>query len=302
MESTIDTSIFKGLGVALITPFKADGSVDFPTLLKLVEYQVNAGTNYLVIFGTTAESPTLTDEERAEFKAAVVKQVDGRIPIVLGIGGNNTQQVVSSIKNTNLEGISAILSVVPYYNKPSQEGIYQHYRKIAESTDMPIILYNVPGRTGTNMNADTTLRLAHEFKNIIAVKEASGNFRQIDEIIKKKPTHFMVISGDDAITFPLITLGAMGVISVVGNAFPKEFGRMVHLALAGELEESRAIHYRFVEMMDLLFVDGNPAGVKRLMSEMGLIENALRLPLVPTTIKTTEKIRSALNALNRIEK
>ncbi|MCQ2383894.1 MAG: 4-hydroxy-tetrahydrodipicolinate synthase [Paludibacteraceae bacterium] len=302
MESTIDTSIFKGLGVALITPFKADGSVDFPTLLKLVEYQVNAGTNYLVIFGTTAESPTLTDEERAEIKAAVVKQVDGRIPIVLGIGGNNTQQVVSSIKNTNLEGISAILSVVPYYNKPSQEGIYQHYRKIAESTDMPIILYNVPGRTGTNMNADTTLRLAHEFKNIIAVKEASGNFRQIDEIIKKKPTHFMVISGDDAITFPLITLGAMGVISVVGNAFPKEFGRMVHLALAGELEESRAIHYRFVEMMDLLFVDGNPAGVKRLMSEMGLIENALRLPLVPTTIKTTEKIRSALNALNRIEK
>lgn len=302
MESTIDTSIFKGLGVALITPFKADGSVDFPTLLKLVEYQVNAGTNYLVIFGTTAESPTLTDEERAEIKAAVVKQVDGRIPIVLGIGGNNTQQVVSSIKNTNLEGISAILSVVPYYNKPSQEGIYQHYRKIAESTDMPIILYNVPGRTGTNMNADTTLRLAHEFKNIIAVKEASGNFRQIDEIIKKKPTHFMVISGDDAITFPLITLGAMGVISVVGNAFPKEFGRMVHLALAGELVESRAIHYRFVEMMDLLFVDGNPAGVKRLMSEMGLIENALRLPLVPTTIKTTEKIRSALNALNRIEK
>lgn len=302
MESTIDTSIFKGLGVALITPFKADGSVDFPTLLKLVEYQVNAGTNYLVIFGTTAESPTLTDEERAEIKAAVVKQVDGRIPIVLGIGGNNTQQVVSSIKNTNLEGISAILSVVPYYNKPSQEGIYQHYRKIAESTDMSIILYNVPGRTGTNMNADTTLRLAHEFKNIIAVKEASGNFRQIDEIIKKKPTHFMVISGDDAITFPLITLGAMGVISVVGNAFPKEFGRMVHLALAGELEESRAIHYRFVEMMDLLFVDGNPAGVKRLMSEMGLIENALRLPLVPTTIKTTEKIRSALNALNRIEK
>lgn len=302
MESTIDTSIFKGLGVALITPFKADGSVDFPTLLKLVEYQVSAGTNYLVIFGTTAESPTLTDEERAEIKAAVVKQVDGRIPIVLGIGGNNTQQVVSSIKNTNLEGISAILSVVPYYNKPSQEGIYQHYRKIAESTDMPIILYNVPGRTGTNMNADTTLRLAHEFKNIIAVKEASGNFRQIDEIIKKKPTHFMVISGDDAITFPLITLGAMGVISVVGNAFPKEFGRMVHLALAGELEESRAIHYRFVEMMDLLFVDGNPAGVKRLMSEMGLIENALRLPLVPTTIKTTEKIRSALNALNRIEK
>lgn len=302
MESTIDTSIFKGLGVALITPFKADGSVDFPTLLKLVEYQVNAGTNYLVIFGTTAESPTLTDEERAEIKAAVVKQVDGRIPIVLGIGGNNTQQVVSSIKNTNLEGISAILSVVPYYNKPSQEGIYQHYRKIAESTDMPIILYNVPGRTGTNMNADTTLRLAHEFKNIIAVKEASGNFRQIDEIIKKKPTHFMVISGDDAITFPLITLGAMGVISVVGNAFPKEFGRMVLLALAGELEESRAIHYRFVEMMDLLFVDGNPAGVKRLMSEMGLIENALRLPLVPTTIKTTEKIRSALNALNRIEK
>ncbi|MDO4191529.1 MAG: 4-hydroxy-tetrahydrodipicolinate synthase [Bacteroidales bacterium] len=300
--ATIDTTIFKGLGVALITPFQSDGTVDIPTLLKLVEYQVQAKTNYLVIFGTTAESPTLTSEERAVITSAVVKQVAGRIPIVMGIGGNNTQQTVETIRNTNLDGISAILSVVPYYNKPSQEGIYQHYRAIAQNTRKPVILYNVPGRTGTNMSAETTLRLAHEFQNIIAVKEASGNFRQIDEIIKKKPKHFMVISGDDAITFPLITLGAVGVISVVGNAFPKEFGRMVRLALSGELEESRAIHYRFVEMMDLLFVDGNPAGVKRLMSEMGLIENVLRLPLVPTTIKTTEKIRSALNALNKIDK
>ncbi len=298
----IDTSIFHGLGVALITPFKEDGSVDLDTLLRLVEYQVNAGTDYLVIFGTTAESPTLTDEEKAVITHAVVRQVGGRIPIVMGVGGNNTQQVVDSLEHINLEGISAILSVVPYYNKPSQEGIYQHYKMIAQHSKLPMMLYNVPGRTGANMDANTTLRLARECPNIIGVKEASGNFRQIDEIIKKKPKHFLVISGDDAITFPLITLGAVGVISVVGNAFPKEFGRMVRLALTGELEESRAIHYRFIEMMELLFVDGNPAGVKRLMSEMGLIENQLRLPLVPTTIKTTEKIRSALNALNQIDK
>lgn len=208
--------------------------------------------------------------------------------------------VVEQIKHTDLSNIDAVLSVAPFYNKPSQEGIYQHYKAIATSTDMPVILYNVPGRTGVNIAADTTLRLANDFKNIVAIKEASGNFTQIDEIIKNKPDYFMVISGDDSITFPLITLGAVGVISVVGNAFPKEFGRMVRLALRGDLEGARAIHYKFVEMNELLFVDGNPAGVKSVLSVMGMIENVLRLPLVPTTINTYERMSKLFEKLNAL--
>lgn len=297
----MDNNKLKGLGVALITPFKADGSVDFAALERLVDMQVACGTDYLVVCGTTAETPTLTETEKHDITHCVIERNHGRLPIVLGIGGNNTRQVTDAVTNTDLNRVDAILSVVPFYNKPSQEGIYQHYKTIAASTDTPIVLYNVPGRTGTNMTADTTLRLARECQNIVAVKEASGNFRQIDEIIKQKPHDFMVISGDDAITFPLITLGAMGVISVVGNAFPREFGRMVRLALRGDLSGARAIHYRFIELMELLFVDGNPAGVKRLMSEMGLIENVLRLPLVPTTIKTTEKIRKAWENLQTVQ-
>ena len=222
----------------------------------------------------------------------------GRVPIVLGIGGNNTMGVIEQIRKTDFTNIDAILSVSPYYNKPSQEGLYQHYKAIAESTYMPIIIYNVPGRTGANISAETTLRLAHDFQNIVAIKEASGNFKQIDDIIKNKPANFMVISGDDGITFPLITLGAVGVISVVGNAFPKEFSRMVRLALRGDLEGARRIHYSFVEMIELLFVDGNPAGVKSVLSCMGLINNVLRLPLVPTKTTTMEKIQDVLKTLS----
>ena len=288
----------KGMGVALITPFKEDESVDYEALGRLVDYQVQNGTDYLVVLGTTAETPTLTEEEKRNIIDLVVSHVRGRIPIVLGVGGNCTRNVVDQLKHGNFQGIDAILSVVPYYNKPSQEGIYQHYKAIAQATKLPIVLYNVPGRTGVNMTAETTLRIAREFKNVIAVKEASGNITQMDDIIKNKPANFDVISGDDGITFPLITLGAVGVISVIGNAFPREFSRMVRLALAGDYENSRLIHHRFTELFSLLFVDGNPAGVKSMLNMMGFIENKLRLPLVPTRIVTYEKIRDVLRQLS----
>lgn len=274
-----------GMGVALVTPFKSDYSIDYEALEKLVEFQIEGGVDYFVVLGTTGETPTLSEEEKREVIKTVLRVNDGRKPIVLGIGGNNTMGVVEQIRKTDFEGIDAILSVAPYYNKPSQAGIYQHYKIIAESTTMPIILYNVPGRTGVNISAETTIRLSKDFHNIVAIKEASGNFRQIDEIIKNKRQDFMVISGDDGITFPLIALGAVGVISVVGNAFPKEFGKMVRLALQGDLSGARDIHYRFVEMIEVLFADGNPAGVKSVLSYMGKIENILRLPLVPTRNK-----------------
>ena len=287
----------KGMGVALITPFKSDKSVDFDSLARLVEYQIKNGIDYLVVLGTTAETATLTPEERQAVRTAVVERVAGRVPLVIGIGGNNTMAVINELQTTDLSAFSAVLSVVPYYNKPSQEGIYQHYAAIAQASPLPVILYNVPGRTGVNMTADTTLRLAREFSNIVGVKEASGNFSQIDDIIKRKPEDFAVISGDDGITFPLITLGAVGVISVIGNAFPKEFSRMVRMALEGDYQRALIIHHRFTELFSLLFVDGNPAGVKCLLHAMGYIENELRLPLVPTRITTYEKIRQVLNEL-----
>jgi 4-hydroxy-tetrahydrodipicolinate synthase len=287
-----------GMGVALITPFKSDESIDFDALARLVEYQIKNGTDYLVVLGTTAETPTLTEKEKEDVTRFVIQCAAKRIPIVLGVGGNNTKAVVETLKITDFSGIDAILSVTPYYNKPSQEGIYQHYAAIAKASPLPIVLYNVPGRTGVNMLAETTLRLAKEFNNICAIKEASGNFSQIDDIIKNKPADFMVISGDDGITFPLITLGAVGVISVIGNAFPSEFSRMVRLGLQGDYKSARLIHHHFNELIQLLFVEGNPAGVKSMLAVMGFIDNTLRLPLVPNTIKTYEKIRVVLNELN----
>jgi len=285
------------MGVALITPFKTDESIDFEALARIVELQIKNGTDYLVVCGTTAETPTLTEEEKEEITRFVIGVNAGRLPVVLGVGGNNTKAVVDKLQHYDFTGIDAILSVTPYYNKPSQEGLYQHYAAIAKASPIPVILYNVPGRTGVNMLASTTLRLANEFSNICAIKEASGNFTQIDDIIKNKPEDFMVISGDDGITFPLITLGAVGVISVIGNAFPREFSRMVRLALEGDYANARTIHYRFTELIELLFVEGNPAGVKSMLAVMGIIENKLRLPLVPNTIKTFEKIRFVLNQL-----
>ena len=286
------------MGVALITPFKSDESIDFDALARLVEHQIKNGTDYLVVCGTTAETPTLTEQEKEDVTRFVLQCNAGRLPIVLGVGGNNTKAVVEKLHTYDFAGIDAILSVTPYYNKPSQEGLYQHYAAIAKASPVPVVLYNVPGRTGVNMTAETTLRLAKEFPIISAVKEASGNFMQIDDIIKNKPADFMVISGDDGITFPLITLGAVGVISVIGNAFPKEFSRMVRLALQGDYAAARQTHHRFTELIELLFVEGNPAGVKSMLAVMGFIENKLRLPLVPNTIKTYEKIRVVLNELN----
>ena len=268
----------KGMGVALITPFKEDESVDYDALMRMVDYLLQNNADFLCVLGTTAETPTLTEDEKKKIQKMVIDRVNGRIPILLGV--------------------DAILSVVPYYNKPSQEGIYQHYKAIAEATELPIVLYNVPGRTGVNMTAETTLRIARDFKNVIAIKEASGNISQMDDIIKNKPANFDVISGDDGITFPLITLGAVGVISVIGNAFPREFSRMTRLALQGDFANALTIHHKFTELFNLLFVDGNPAGVKSMLNAMGMIENKLRLPLVPTRITTFEAIRKVLNELN----
>lgn len=288
----------RGMGVALITPFRADKSIDFDALARLLDYQIKSGIDYLVVLGTTAETPALTPDERVAVRDFVAQRVGGRIPLVLGCGGNCTAAVCAELANVP-DDYSAVLSVVPYYNKPSQEGIYRHYEAIAAASHLPIVLYNVPGRTGVNMTAETTLRLANDFPDkIIAIKEASGNFSQIDDIIKHKPEEFMVISGDDGITYPLICLGAVGVISVVGNAFPREFSRMVRLALEGDYDRARLIHHRFTDLFSLLFVDGNPAGVKCALHAMGYIENELRLPLVPTRITTYERIRQVLDSLN----
>lgn len=286
------------MGVALITPFNEDDSIDFEALGRLVDYQVRNKTDYLVVLGTTAETPTLEEDEKKAVVDFVIRRVAGRLPIVQGVGGNNTRSLVRQLQNGSFEGVSALLSVTPYYNKPSQEGLYQHYKTLSSATSLPILLYNVPGRTGVNMTAETTLRLARECSNIVAVKEASGNIVQVNEIIKNKPADFMVISGDDAVTFPYITLGASGVISVIGNAFPKEFSRMVRLALKGDYVNALEIHQQFTELFDLLFVDGNPAGVKCMLHSMGYIKNKLRLPLVPTRITTYEKIREVLVQLS----
>ena len=282
-------NMFKGLGIALVTPFKQDGSIDYDALKRLVEYQTDNGADFLCILGTTSEAPCLDREEKEEIKRFVVDINRGRLPILMGCGGNKTR--------ADLQGIDGILSVCPYYNKPSQEGLYQHFRQIAENSALPLVLYNVPGRTGINMQAETTVRLANDCSNIIAIKEAAGSLEQVDEIIKNKPEHFEVLSGDDALAFPMIASGASGVISVIGNALPKEFSRMIRLEFNGEYEPARKIHHRFTELYSLLFVDGNPAGVKALLHEMGFIENELRLPLVPTRVATVQKMAAILKEL-----
>ena len=290
-------NIFKGLGIALITPFTLDGKVDYKSLKRLLEYQLANGADFLCILATTGEAPCLTGQEKEELTAFIKDIVRGRIPILKYCGGNNTAAVVEEIKTTNWTGIDGILSICPYYNKPSQEGLYQHFKAIAEVSPLPIVLYNVPGRTGINMKAETTVKLAKDFSNIIAVKEASGSLEQVDEIIKNKPDHFDVISGDDALTFSMIASGAAGVISVIGNALPREFRRMIRLEFKGEYEPARKIHHMFTELYSLLFVDGNPAGCKALLNDMGMIENVLRLPLVPTTITTKQKMADILKEL-----
>ena len=290
-------NIFKGLGIALITPFTLEGKVDYKSLRRLLDYQLANGADFLCILATTGEAPCLTKEEKEELTSFIKGVVEGRIPILKYCGGNNTAAVVDEIKTTDWTGIDGILSICPYYNKPSQDGLYQHFKAIAEVSPLPIVLYNVPGRTGINMKAETTVKLAKDFSNIVAIKEASGSLEQVDEIIKNKPDNFDVISGDDALTFSMIASGAAGVISVIGNALPKEFSRMIRLEFNGEYEPARKIHHMFTELYSLLFVDGNPAGCKALLNDMGMIENVLRLPLVPTTITTKQKMADILKEL-----
>ena len=290
-------NIFKGLGIALITPFTSEGSVDYDALKRLIEYQLANGADFLCILATTGEAPCLTQQERDDITAFIRERVAGRVPILKYCGGNNTAAVVEEIKTTDWTGIDGILSICPYYNKPSQEGIYQHFKAIAEVSPLPIVLYNVPGRTGVNMKPETIVRLANDFANIVGVKEASGSMEQVDEIIKNKPHRFDVISGDDALTFSMVVSGAAGVISVIGNALPKEFSRMIRLEFNGEYEPARKIHHKFTELYSLLFIDCNPAGCKALLNDMGMIENVLRLPLVPTTITTKQKMAAILKEL-----
>ena len=289
--------IFKGLGIALVTPFTLQGEVDYEALKRLVEYQIANGADFFCILATTGEVPCLTQEEKDKITKQVLEINQGRLPILKYCGGNNTRAVIEEIQNTDWTGVDGILSICPYYNKPSQEGIYQHFKAIAEVSPRPIVLYNVPGRTGVNMKPQTLIRLANDCPNIVGVKEASGSLEQVDEVIKGKPDRFDIISGDDALTFSMVASGAVGVISVIGNALPKEFSRMIRLEFKGEYEPARKIHHMFTELYKLLFVDGNPAGVKALLNDMGHIENVLRLPLVPTRIETKDKMARILKEL-----
>jgi 4-hydroxy-tetrahydrodipicolinate synthase len=271
---------FRGTGVAMITPFHKQGTIDFTALERLIEHLITGGVNYLVVRGTTAETATLTREEQNALAEFVVEIVNKRIPLVIGIGGNNTQEVINKIRMNSLEGYDAILSVTPYYNKPQQRGIYLHYKNIATVSPLPIIMYNVPGRTSVNMKSEITLQLANEFDNIIGIKEASGNMEQIMDIIHNKPKDFLVISGDDLLTLPLLGMGADGVISVIGNAYPKLFSEMVALGLKGDMKKAREIHYKLTDFIRSVFADGNPSGIKAALEIKEIISNNLRLPLV----------------------
>lgn len=286
-----------GTGVALVTPFHKQGTIDFGSFEKLIEYTISNGVNYLVVMGTTGESATLSKDEKKALIEFSKEIVNKRVPIVLGIGGYNTQEVVDHLKLIDDDGIDAILSVTPYYNKPTQRGLYLHFRQIACATPLPIILYNVPGRTSVNMKPETTLQLASEFDNIIGIKEASGNFNQIMEIIRQRPKGFLVISGDDAITMPLIAAGANGVISVVANAYPKSFSKMVMAGIKGNYDEAREIHYKLLPLMEALFMDGSPGGIKAALEQMKLVSNSLRLPIVKVNKPTQNLIISLINEL-----
>ncbi len=285
---------FKGLGVAVVTPFMPDGSVDFESLGGLIDQQLAGGIDFFCVLGTTAETPTLNTEERNAITAFFLDRVKGRVPILLGAGGNDTRKVVEGLKDVP-EGVDGLLIVAPYYNKPSQEGIYQHYKAVAEATSLPIVVYNVPGRTGVNITAETTLRIANDCKNIVATKEASGNFAQIEKIIVNAPEGFEVLSGDDGIAYELMLAGAVGAITVIGNSHPLEFGNMIHAIQRGNYVEAQKIHHHFNELYTLLFADGNPAGVKSVLALQGKIQNVLRLPLVPASETTQQKIKVFLN-------
>lgn len=288
---------FEGTGVALVTPFNDDKSIDFDALKKLLDHVIFGGVNYLVVMGTTGESAVLSPQEKSELVKYVKKQSGEKLPLVMGIGGNNTQAVINTIKNTDFSGISGILSVAPYYNKPTQAGLYKHYKAIAQASPVPVILYNVPGRTSVNIAAETTVQLARDFENIAAVKEASGNFDQIMQIIKNKPTDFQVISGDDPLTVPLISIGAEGVISVSANAKPEKFSQTVQAALDGNFLKAAQDHYQLVDFINSLFLEGNPGGVKAALNILGICKNIVRSPLAPVSPETYEVIKEKMQAV-----
>jgi 4-hydroxy-tetrahydrodipicolinate synthase len=288
---------FQGVGVALVTPFTMQNEIDFNALSQLIDYVINNGVDYLVVLGTTAETPTLSPQEKKSILAHVVKHNNGRVPIVCGMGGNNTLEIVESINEYDWTGVSGILSVSPYYNKPTQEGIYQHFKAIATASKLPIILYNVPGRTSGNILPDTALRLSKELSNIVAIKEASGNMSQCMEYVKKMPQHFTILSGDDNLVVPQVAIGFKGVISVAANAFPKAFNSMVHAALNNDFEKAKTIHYQILDGIDLLFVEGNPAGVKCALKHIGITEDFLRLPLVNVSETISIALRSFMQSI-----
>jgi dihydrodipicolinate synthase len=289
--------IFRGTGVALVTPFNEDGSVDYASLTKLVNHVIDNGVNYLVALGTTAETPTLSADEKLQVLNHVIETNKGRVPLVCGIGSNNTAEVLHLLATYPMDKIDGILTVVPYYNKPVQEGMYQHFKAIANATDKPIILYNVPGRTVANMLPATTLRLANEFKHIVAIKEASGNMAQCMELVQGAPEHFAILSGDDDLVLPQVAIGMQGVISVAANCYTKDFTTMVSNALDGNYEASRKLHYKLLQGIGLLFAEGNPAGVKFSLSEMGICQNYLRLPIVPVTPALADRTRAYMKGL-----
>lgn len=286
------THPFTGAGVALITPFNEDKSVDYSALGRLVEDQILGGTDYLVVLGTTAETPALSDDEKKEIVRFVIEKNAGRLKIVVGLGGNNTLGLVQAIRATNFDGIDAILSVTPYYNKPTQEGLFQHFKMVVEASPVPVILYNVPGRTGVNMDADTTLRIASLSEKVVAIKEASGDLAQFAKIINNAPGYFKVISGDDGLTLPSVALGSVGVISVIANALPGMLSQLVHASLEGNIAAAGRIQLQMGEMLKLIFKEGNPAGVKALMEIMGTAKNELRLPLVPVGGATRSQLQA----------
>lgn len=288
---------FRGTGIAIVTPFLEDGTIDWEAYKKLIHFWIENKVEYLVVLGTTGESATIHGDEKQAVFSFVKNEVAGRLPLVAGIGGNDTAEVIEGFKKFNLEGYSAILSVSPYYNKPNQEGLFQHYKALDAATPLPIIMYNVPGRTGMNVSADTTIRIARECKNIFATKEASGNFDQVNQIIKYKPAEFMVISGDDPITLPMIAAGAEGLISVVANAYPKEYAEMVRLCMDGKFAEAQQLHYKYTDIIASMFTEGSPSGVKAYLSEMGLCKNTFRMPVWPVSDKHMEKIRELMKGV-----
>ncbi len=290
----VNNNPFRGTGVAIVTPFHRDGSIDFKSFENLINFQINAGVDYIVFMGTTGESVTLNDDEKSAILQCGTEIIENRVPVVVGIGGNNTYNVVKHIRNTDFTGVSALLSVSPYYNKPQPRGIYAHYKMIAEESPVPVIMYNVPGRTGSNLDADTTLKIANEIPNILGIKEASGNLTQCSKILKNRPEGFLLISGDDMLALPIIALGGDGVISVIANALPFEYSKMIRYCLDGDFASARKIHLKLVPFIDAIFADGSPSGVKALLEIKGLCKNNVRLPLV----KINKPLYNQIIALN----